>query len=330
MSQSYENARSRRGEGPAASDLDDGIKVLEGHFVAGDTEIEDRDWDLLVANLRNGHCTPFLGAGTSFSRVPLGAGLARAWATEHGYPFQEVTDLAKVMQYVGMTKFHGDLISLKEFVVQKFLRGVAPPDFTDPGQIHAVLARCDLPVYVTTTYDDFMTLALRHRRKEPVVGVSPWYGPASASWHDPTAPTSARPLVYHLHGHYEHPESLVLSEDDHIEFLIRLGSEGRSPKRGGLVPPAVYKALRNEPLLFLGYSLRDWSFLVLFRTLLRDIPESHRRRHVIVQLAPDPPMGESAKNYLEEYFRERHITVFWKSTDSFTAELARRMWGQAR
>ena len=35
-------------------------------------------------------------------------------------------------------------------------------------------------------------------------------------------PTPANPLVYHLHGHLEMPQSLVLTEDDYLEFLVRI------------------------------------------------------------------------------------------------------------
>nr|SBO96417.1 hypothetical protein BN4615_P5933 [Nonomuraea gerenzanensis] len=124
---------------------------------------------------------------------------------------------------------------------------------------------------------------------------------------------------------------MVLAEDDYIEYLIRLVEEGSTKDDRSMIPPVVHAALRTKPLLFIGYSLHDWTFLVLFRTLLRDVDTSYRRRHVSVQL--EPPMAEdigSAKTYLEEAFRERHIAIFWESTESFTSELARRMWGEAR
>jgi hypothetical protein len=299
-------------------------------------EERERDWDHLVRNLDSGHCTPFLGAGACADQIPLGGGLARTWAAAHSYPFADDADLTRVMQYVAMTRFHGDLTSLKQEVVREFFSDLSPPDFHVPSQIHSILAKCDLSVYVTTNYDDFLTLALYHHGKQPRVGISPWYSGAEYTLEQPFdrrgkyQPSTQEPLVFHLHGHWKHPESLVLAEDDYIEYLIRLGGDIRMPGRRSLIPSAVYGALRHSPVLFIGYSLRDWTFLVLFRTLLQDMADTHRRWHVSVQLEP-PVSGDSktAKSYLEEYFRQRHITVFWESTDSFTAELARRMRGEA-
>jgi hypothetical protein len=294
----------------------------------------ERDWEHLVHNLRTGHCTPFLGAGACADHIPLGGALAHEWAVECGYPFEDTTDLTRVMQYVAVRRFHGDLTTLKQAVVDRVFRPIAPPNSPPPPSIHTLLAKCDLPIYVTTNYDDLLMLALSGQGKRPRIGISPWYPGAEDVLEQPLDPQSGyrpspqEPLVFHMHGHWRHPESLVLAEDDYIEYLIGLGGESRVANGRRMVPPPVYTALRSKPVLFIGYSLRDWTFQVLFRTLMRDIAETHRRWHVSVQLEPPVPgASESAKSYLEEYFRLRHITVFWESTDSFTRELARRMWG---
>ena len=44
--------------------------------------------------------------------------------------------------------------------------------------------------------------------------------------------------------------------------------------------------MSTRPLLFVGYSLQDWTFRVLFHGLARDIPTVTTRRHVSVQLMP--------------------------------------------
>ena len=35
-------------------------------------------------------------------------------------------------------------------------------------------------------------------------------------------PSPDKPLVYHLHGYAETPQSMVLTESDYLDFLIRL------------------------------------------------------------------------------------------------------------
>ncbi|MFI7641396.1 SIR2 family NAD-dependent protein deacylase [Nonomuraea sp. NPDC049400] len=292
---------------------------------------EERNWNLLVSNLQKGRCIPFLGAGACAGLLPLGPELARRWAERYGYPFEDDANLARVMQYVAVMEFNGDLPLLKEHLVQEVFHRTRLPDFGAEHQIHSLLARCDLPLYVTTNYDDFLTRSLKVHNKDPHEQISPWYaGSVSSPLPKDYTPTPKSPLVYHLHGHYRQPESMVVAEDDYIEYLIRLGGDSRTSSKRSLVPPVVNMALRKKSILFIGYSIADWTFLVLFRTLLRGLDETQRPWNVSVQLTPRTTGNEeSARNYLEESFRRRNITVFWKSTEDFTKELARRMWGAA-
>ena len=46
-------------------------------------------------------------------------------------------------------------------------RDVREPDFNDPAEPHRVLANLNLPVYVTTNYDDFMVKALARHHRQP-------------------------------------------------------------------------------------------------------------------------------------------------------------------
>ena len=74
-------------------------------------------------------------------------------------------------------------------------------------------------------------------------------------------PSPANPLVFHLHGHNQVPESLVLTEDDYLTFLVNMSSQQV------VFPPPVQCALAVDTLLFMGYSLSDWTFRVLIQTL---------------------------------------------------------------
>lgn len=275
---------------------------------------------------------PFLGAGACTGHLPSGGDLSRDWAARHGYPLDDPADLARVMQYVATTRIR-DATTLKEDLAAELFHDVRPPDFTADDQIHSVLAAFGLPVYVTTNYDDFMALALRHHRKDPREALSPWYStvapnrrhPVNAADHEPTP---EHPLVFHLHGHHTTPASMVLTEDDYIEYLVRLAADTHRSPSTSLLPPDVRDALRNRPLLFVGYSLHDWTFRVLFRTLLHGIPIEQRRRHVSVQLDPAAhaggPAAAAARGYLDEYFETQRISIFWGTAREFAAELARR------
>src|SRR5205807_1593444 len=109
-------------------------------------------------------------------------------------------------------------------------------------------------------------------------------------------PTPQEPLVYHLHGHLDVVESLVLTEDDYFDFLVNIPQIG--------IPPMVQEALSATSLLFVGYRLADWNFRVLFRGFVELTQASDRRLSVTVQLPPvqSAEMRDRAMQYLGRYF----------------------------
>jgi hypothetical protein len=293
--------------------------------------MEEAEWERLIDQLHHGDCTPFLGAGASHGTLPSGRGLSREWATEFRYPFPDNEDLARVMQYAAETA--RDAIYIKQRLCRD-LRSKAAPDFTNPMEAHALLAEFPLRVFLTTNYDDFLVKSLRHAGKNPRAAVCPWYEGApydselfeSALGLDPQPDD---PLVYHLHGNLENPKSLVLTENDYLEFLVSIAMD-RTEQHRTLVPAAILTALTTRPLLFIGYSLQDWTFRVLFHGLVRTIPDIHRRRHVSVQLPP--PVNGSvddaevrAHQYLTRYLEGWNISIFWGTADQFCAQLRSRM-----
>jgi hypothetical protein len=313
-----------------ASRVEEGANLLAG---SADGELA---WDLLISNIRADECVPFLGAGACDEFIPLAGRLAANWGDATGYPLSDTTNLARVMQYVATTRYRGDVMSLKRDFIRQEIQSVNPPNFGDSGQIHGVLAKCNLSLYVTTNYDDFMYLALQYWSKRPQRDYSTWYAAGEEGIHDsPLAsksayePTSAEPLVFHLHGHQMNAQSLVLTEDDYIEYLVKLASDTnrRAGMVSGVLPAYIRGQLRSKPLLFIGYSLRDWTFLVLFRTLLHGIPDVHRRNHVSVQVDPAEPSRVRAREYIERYLAAQRIQIFWGSARDFARELSDRLGG---
>ena len=67
------------------------------------SRLEDRDWDILLRRIRDGKCTPFLGAGVNAGVLPLGSDIARQWAAQYKYPLEDGTDLARVAQFLAVS-----------------------------------------------------------------------------------------------------------------------------------------------------------------------------------------------------------------------------------
>jgi hypothetical protein len=278
----------------------------------------DTDWQLLLRRVSTGACTPFLGAGVCDGTLPLGSELARRWAGEHAYPLEDSYDLARVAQYVGV---HQDDAMYPKELVSAELQGIAPPDFGLEDEPHAVLADLPLSIYITTNYDDFMFEALRRRGKEPRREICRWNSSPAvraepSHLNDPSSPppSPANPIVYHLHGHLGLPESLVLTEDDYLDFLVAVSRDE------DLLPPQIQRALAGTSLVFVGYRLSDWDFRVIHRGLVMAGEPSLRRLSVTVQL----PRANPAQTYRDKYFGAMKVRVYWGDAREFVRDLRDR------
>jgi len=286
--------------------------------------LEEDDWDLLLKRIKKGECTPFLGSGASSEKISVSSKIADEWARKYDYPMEDSDDLTRVAQFVAITK--GDKVFPKEEVCNKITElseEVTPTYFETPDEIHGVLADLPLPIYITTTYDDLMVQALKSRGKEPIQEICRWdeylmkRKPTSSDFD----PTPEKPLVYHLHGCYKIPESLVLTEDDYLNFLVAVS------KVQELLPPRIQQAFGGTSLLLLGYKVTDWDFRVLCRILEEYIERSMGRKHISVQLVPGnvaETHEEEAQKYLDSYFKDLKIKVYWHDCREFAAELKTR------
>jgi hypothetical protein len=286
--------------------------------------LSEKDWRLLLHRIQQGRCTPFIGAGACHGVLPLGKEIAQQWAVTYGYPLQDAGDLPRVAQYLAI---ENDPMFPKEEVLQAFIEPAKPPNFAEPDEPHAVLADLPLPIYMTTNYDDFMVQALESRSRKPRQVYCEWSqllrDEYPSGLDKDFTPSKGEPVVFHLHGHKALPESLVLTEDDYLDFLVNVTRDQ------GLLPHQIRKALAGTTLLFTGYSLADWDFRVLFRGLVTSTEDSLRRLSITVQLPPMPDDATDAerrrmRNYQDKYFGTKGMQVYWGTAREFAADLRKR------
>lgn len=260
-----------------------------------------------------------LGAGAVPSDIIASAAtVAAEWAGEIGYPGPDRYDLAAVAQY--QSSGLGDPPAVGEYLGRSFrtkLEQVTGLSVSDKLHPLRFLTGHPLPTFITTNYDDMIERSLRVNDKTPQ--------PMSCAWRDrqtmtepPVAVDVDTPLVFHLHGRWEDPESMVVTKADYLDFVLALGDRK-------LLPGAVTDAMINHSLLFVGYSFRDSNFHLILRAI------RPRRANVAVL---HPPSGlddahlERWMDYFPRYLQSLTgcvFDIFWGSGQEFCAELRRRL-----
>jgi hypothetical protein len=318
-------------------------------------------WDTLIDRIQRGGCTPVLGPGITDAILGSRREIALRWAEAHHYPMalHQHESLPQVAQFIEVNRksaFLRDqfIDQLGNEVCDRYRDRVAgldarcadpPSAFTAKGldelisvvggwqrrenehEPHRVLASLRLPLYITANVSNLLTDALEESGASPRADHCRWRDayvrladPADVADHEVTRD---QPLVYHLYGRIVEPRDVVLTEDDFFGYLIAVASERR------MIPKVVSGALMDSALLFIGFSLDDWTFRVLYQLILSqqgaEMLKDHR--HVAVQIDPDEgrtQYPDRARQYFERYFGRNEISLYWGSAQDFVEELSRR------
>jgi len=291
--------------------------------------LTEREWSILLSRIPKQRCTPFLGAEVIGGLMPPRSEIAKCWADDSNFPLEDPHDLSRVAQFLATTALDANVP--REKILDEFKK-VTPPNFNTVDEPHRILAELPLEIYITTDYHDLMVQALKSRDRDPRQELCRWSEilRREKSVFDGDFKTSvANPVVFHLYGHTGVAESLVLTEDDYLDFLVEIA------KKPSPIPPRIEKAFARASLLFLGYRLTDLEFRVLLRSLAT-VKQQEDYRHIAVQVVHVGEQPESeeqlarlakAKEYLNIYCDRSSITTYWGTTHDFLVELKQR-WDQ--
>ena len=205
-----------------------------------------------------------------------------------------------------------------------------PSAFEDPLRL---LARLPLQIYITTSYHNFMEVALLREGKQPRTQLCLWSGGRAnikpEHQPDPTfEPSEVSPLVYHLYGLEDYPQTLVLSEDDYLNFLFAIAQDINT--QNPVVPLIVRQVLAESRLMFLGYHLRDWDFRILLRLMAQYRGTGYASRGLLIHTRPAMTTNaEQSLRYLSQYFDQKQFDVQWNTPERFIQDLWNR-WNSFR
>lgn len=291
--------------------------------------LTEQDLQLLVERIKDGRCTPFIGAGVYSEWPTERTAIAQKWALEYGYPLMDGSDLARVARFVTVER---DAEYARTKLINE-IKQLRPPAFDDPNEPYNILAALPLPIYITTNYDTFLEQALQKRMRNFKAETCRWKDVLIKYEHshlddDHHSPSETSPSVYHLYGHVGNPDSLVLTEDDYFQFLIKVSKD---PK---LIPHRIQRAVTGVSVLLLGYRFDDWDFRALIHLLASSLEISTSSTHVSVQMSPagyESPaeLQDKVQNFFDKYFGSirSNIRVSWEPTQIFISKLRNLVGG---
>jgi hypothetical protein len=171
------------------------------------------------------------------------------------FPTDSPRNLGRVGLFyeVGSTRSRNDLVREIEAAVQTNKQ---------PSPIVHALAELPFKLIITTNYDGLFERALRRQNREPFVNV---YDPkgklAMQDWSRRVR--TETPYLLKLHGDIAAGPTLVVTDEDYIQFVLRMNDkQPLNPVPGGL-----RAELNDNSILFIGYSLMDYNLRLLFKTI---------------------------------------------------------------
>jgi SIR2-like domain/TIR domain len=317
--------------------------------------ISEIHWKSTLNDIYEWKCIPFIGPGIYKVRdkdgrplIPLS--IVDKLKERHSDPLENLYQLAKIdaledsyqlarlTQFLAIEDAEGNEIDPKG-LLSEMIKEIDSSKFSlssESKSPYDVLAELDLPIYVTTNYDRFLEEALARKRKQPETDFFRWsdelmkyfksFEVHSVFEDSDYKPTQERPLVYHIHGDIENPESMVLTEKDYFDFVINT-NKGEEQN----LPSFLRQKIAKASLLFVGYTLEDLNFRTIFQgflTFVDSMVGKNRKPSIAVQLPPELSKKGQAKmqRYLEQYTRRLYpnVHIFWGDTYQFITELDKR------
>lgn len=246
----------------------------------------------LAEAIRQGRCVLFLGSAVHAppppeldqfrypqeQRPPVGSALSKRLAEYSHYsdafPDEDIENLMRVSLYIDTEAQYGRFGLVHQ--LKDILRGDGETR-KRPSSAVRMLAELPFPIVVTTNYDLLFDEALRDAGKEPHVAV--YSSDEGGAYLDD--PTVEEPLLFKMHGDIDHPDSIVISDEDYIGFVERMS------EKSGPVPETVRYFMKRWHTVFVGYSLRDYNLRLFLRMLRAGLDQSQKPNAFSVDLYPD-------------------------------------------
>lgn len=200
-----------------------------------------------------------------------------------------------------------------------FAKLLGYPRFGDKNDPLMIMANLPFKTILTTSPYTFIEDALRKAGKFPRTEVCRWtkalQDTIPSVIDGAYVPNVSEPLIYHLLGLDQYVDSLVMTEDDFLDYLGNL-CEGQGNNVTDFIPALIRKTFSDD-LAILGFHLNSWAFRVIYSGLIKRSGKAEDRGVCSIQL----PDSEEERSYWEDYVqREAKLQVYWGDLKSYALE----------
>ncbi len=271
--------------------------------------------DRIFNAIESNKCLAFLGAGASmgFPRgqgfvegLPSGTTLAELLAQKCDYVNGKASGLAEVAEYF-IFKENGHRDLLEKFLQTEFSR------ITQPRPIHTAIAQLrQIKIILTSNYDLLLEKELLEHQRLITKNIYNRTDTRNAHFMGPVDFEANDVVLHKMHGSIDQPNSMVITRSDYVRYLATLSH----PDVG--MPEYFWKMMiPQRTLLFLGYSLADWNFQVIWEGVLAALKTAGRApaSYAIVKEADD---------FQKAYWMQRNIQLIACDLTEFAVALAGR------
>ncbi len=238
------------------------------------------------------HVPPPPMTGTAYTyneqkAPPVGTKLAKHLAEKAKYPGQDWWNLQRVAQ-------HFETETKSRFRLIEEIRTAVDVGH-EPSPMLRLLADLKFPIVITTNYDSFYERALDERAHDKGLPQQEYqvsiYSPNNnankrkrqKTLDCPKDPQPDHPFILKIHGDLNHWETIVITDEDYIQFVLRMGDKKPFYPFGD----NVLTRLTTWPTLFIGYSLMDYNLRLLFKTLRWKLDNAQIPPNYSVDKKPD-------------------------------------------
>jgi hypothetical protein len=234
-------------------------------------KIRDRHWNILLDSIKGQNCIPVLGPDLCITnddgtRSNLAVDLARKLADilleeDERLTVKDPNNLSLVAQMLENELSRSELIIEVKGFYEGHAKNLAERKYTTFEN----LAALPFPLFVTSRHDNTLEHYLMKQGKQPKVANFHFKGKQTTTLRD--LGTVEEPLIYHLYGSLKEAASLVITENDLLDFLkaVVANEPGLPVDLQNLFCDKCNK--RDKNVLFLGFGLGNYHLRILLHAL---------------------------------------------------------------